>query len=286
MNQAYTTTTINGTGAAKTTQLAGASNSTYLTFSGNEEISSGVKASFKIEPGISLNGPDTFGPTSNREAWVSLSGGFGNLQLGHQYSSMFWNVIGTDPNGFNNMAGATGVGASWGPAAILLAHEAALLGQYDTISYTLPTFIEGLGISAQSFRPTATTQGTSALVHYNNGSLYAGDSVRSLDADRATSAALTYDFGVAKIGYSSIDSTVGAEKSTDSTFSLSLPVSANVNLGFSTGTYKVDADKTNNSQFGAYYNLSKRTQLYALYSKASKTNTGTTETAIGINHSF
>ena len=112
----------------------------------------------------------------------------------------------------------------------------------------LPTMIEGVGVAVQSFRPTNTTQGNSALVNYTNAGLYAGYSLRTAGADRASSAAVTYDFGVAKIGYTSIDATISGAKTTDSTYAISAPIGSGVSVGLTAGTLNVSTTKTTNTQ--------------------------------------
>ena len=188
--------------------------------------------------------------------------------------------MGTDPNGFNNIVG-------WGPSTAMLdtANSYALLGSLDTISYTLPSVIEGVGVSFQSLRPTSTTTGTGTSITYTNAGLYAGWANRLSGADKSTAYAVSYDFGAAKVAYSSIDSTIGGAKTTDSTYTISAPVTSAASVGFSSGTYNLDGTKTNNSQLGAYYNLSKRTQAYVIYGKASAASS-TTTTAVGVNHAF
>ena len=286
------TTTNNGTTGSKTTELAPILAPNLLTFSGSEDLGSGLKASFKLETKFATSGAATANGLgsaySARESWVALSGAFGTVTAGQQYSSMFFNVIGTDPNGFNNLGGIDNAAftSSWGPGQVMLNNTAALAGTTDTITYALPTVIEGVGVAVQSFRPTNTTQGSSALVNYTNAGLYAGYSLRTSGADRASSAALTYDFGVAKIGYTSIDATISGAKTTDSTYAISAPVGSGVSVGLTAGTLNVSTTKTTNAQAGAYYALSKRTSLYAVYGKAAQTSKSTTQTAIGVAHNF
>ena len=284
VDQGYLTTTTNGASPTKTTNLAPILAPNLLTLAGSEDLGSGLKASFKMETKFTANGlGDTL---SARESWVALSGAFGTVTAGQQYSSIFFNTIGTDPNGFNNLAGIGGTGSSWGPGQVMLSNTPAIAGRADTISYALPTLIEGVGVSVQSFRPTNTSQGSSALVNYVSGGLYAGYSTSSEGAQRASSTALTYDFGVAKIGYTAIDATATAGKTTDSTYAISAPVGAGVSVGLTSGTLTVVGAKTTNNQLGATYALSKRTSLYAMYGKAATTSTSLTSTAIGVAHNF
>ena len=114
VNQGYTTDKITSAANAttKTTGLKSASAGSFLTFAGNEDLGSGLKASFKIETGMGMNNAgDVVGAAvdgsaaGNREAWVALAGGFGSVTLGNQYTQAFLTVAAVDPNGVNNMAG-------------------------------------------------------------------------------------------------------------------------------------------------------------------------------------
>ncbi|NBQ40198.1 MAG: porin [Alphaproteobacteria bacterium] len=84
-------------------------------------MGNGLKASFKFENGLGLNGTNLLAANSgvwnnvssgNREAWVGLSGDIGNLQVGFQYAPVFNTAVGTDPNGANNVAG-------WSPFTVI-----------------------------------------------------------------------------------------------------------------------------------------------------------------------
>lgn len=110
-------------------------NSSRLGFRGTEDLGGGMAASFWLEAGV--NNDDGSGATSNsnnqasgqvaspglvgsqgltfnRRSTVSLSGGWGELRLGRDYTPMFWNLtifdpFGTNGVGTNNML--VGVGA-------------------------------------------------------------------------------------------------------------------------------------------------------------------------------
>lgn len=87
-----------------------ASGDSLLTFAGSEDLGDGLKASFKFEPRVNISGKDVsesaqkglFG--ENREAWIGLSGAFGTVHLGNNYTPLFLQSgSGYDPNGFTNM---------------------------------------------------------------------------------------------------------------------------------------------------------------------------------------
>ena len=255
--------------------MAAAYASNFITFAGTEDLGSGMKASFKVEEAMTFNAA-TLG-TGNRESWVGLSGAFGDIKAGTQYTNIFFTVVPVDPNGFNNIAG-------WGPATAM--GDASAINSNDVITYTLPKLVEGLNISFQSFRPTNTTTASSAGLNYTVGALSAAWANQIAGADKTSAYGLSYNFGVAKVGFSNIDANIAAVKTTDNTYVISAPIGEAFSLAYSAGTYKKDTASTKNSQLGAYYNLSKRTVAYVNFGTSTGAASTTSVTAIGINHAF
>jgi predicted porin len=71
---------------------------------GNEDLGGGLRAVFNLEAGIS---PDTGvsnqgGRLFGRTALVGLSGGWGTVSLGRQYTMLYWSVLDGDQLGPNN----------------------------------------------------------------------------------------------------------------------------------------------------------------------------------------
>ena len=77
-------------------------------FSGTEDLGGGLAAGFWLEAGIANDTGATLSPVAmfNRRSTVSLSGRFGELRLGRDYTPTFWNDTIFDP------FGTVGVGAS------------------------------------------------------------------------------------------------------------------------------------------------------------------------------
>ena len=118
LNQAVTTDTLKGGTEEYGVQgMHSISGDSFLTFSGNEDMGNGLKASFKLEQALDLNGNvsttgSMFGTNTtgngNREAWVGVSSDIGTLSFGNQYAPSFLAAIGADPMGANNIKGAMG----------------------------------------------------------------------------------------------------------------------------------------------------------------------------------
>lgn len=74
---------------------------------GTEDLGSGLKANFVLESGFA---PDSGvanqgGRLFGRQAWVGLSGNWGQISLGRQYTMMFWAMLDTDllgPNAYGS----------------------------------------------------------------------------------------------------------------------------------------------------------------------------------------
>ena len=93
-------------GSVKTSnrQLANSGyNSSRIGFRGTEDLGGGLAASFWLEAPISNDDGQTGISTFARRSTVSLSGGFGELRLGRDYTPTFWNDTVFDPFGTNGV---------------------------------------------------------------------------------------------------------------------------------------------------------------------------------------
>jgi predicted porin len=85
------TTTIGGVStSARTTKVdSGGFNTSRFGLKGSEDLGGGLKANFQLEQGFNMdNGTSQVtGTAFNRQAWVGLSGGFGEVQLGRVWTS-------------------------------------------------------------------------------------------------------------------------------------------------------------------------------------------------------
>jgi len=81
---------------------------TKIGFKGNADLGSGVKGNFQLESGgIASNGSvNNNGNFFNRQAWVGLSGGFGEVRVGRQDNVPFQVMGEYDFNGASNAASA------------------------------------------------------------------------------------------------------------------------------------------------------------------------------------
>ncbi|WP_093196628.1 porin [Variovorax sp. YR750] len=101
------TYTNQGSVKVRRTALANSGyNSSRLGFRGTEDLGGGLAASFWLEAPITNDDGATGVASFVRRSTVSLSGGFGEIRLGRDYTPTFWNDTVFDPFGTN------GVGAN------------------------------------------------------------------------------------------------------------------------------------------------------------------------------
>jgi predicted porin len=302
-------------GAAKTAQVSNGDFSTsFLGFGGKEDLGGGMSASFALE---SFFRPDTgrsgrvavdVSPRADvfwaRAANVTLGGEFGSVKIGRQTSLMFISSLIFNP-----------YGDSFGfSPTIRHYYTSALLGDSgwsNALSYTTPNF-SGFSASLQG----SLGEGASKSVGKNFGGnvlYFAGpfaataayQNVKS-DYDQRFSTTLpagfknqtayqfgaSYDLGVAKLfgqlGKTETDATVDT---TGKIYQVgaSAPLAGGKFLA-SFGNLKYTGGRVGTSKtttLGYDYNLSKSTDVYAVYmnDKFTALRTGNTY-AVGIRHKF
>ena len=84
-------------------------NSSQLGFRGVEDLGGGLKASFLLLSGVNADTGTANAKFWNRRATVSLSGGFGEIRLGRDYTPTFWNTTIFDAFGTNGLGDSSGV---------------------------------------------------------------------------------------------------------------------------------------------------------------------------------
>ena len=171
-NSAVTTATGAGTVGDSTIRLnSGTQSGSRFGVRGTEDLGGGLRAVFTIEHRLAVDTGNTAGGGFaagngtfwNGQAWVGLSGGWGQLTMGRQYSPLFWALIPADFTAYgfyNNWAGFSGTG--FGPATTQ--------GPFridNSLAYRSPTF-GGLTVYAMYAFGEA-TNGT-ATNGFNGGS--------------------------------------------------------------------------------------------------------------------
>lgn len=279
-----------GPGAAKFAAHANdflTNGNSRLGFKGSEDLGGGLKANFNFEQGINLANGATEAMTWGRQAWVGLSGGFGQLQIGRNYTAGFTAAGYYELTGYANYTGLNIFGTA-----------TAFTGgtRNDAqVKYISPNF-GGITVVVDHVlkaNTTANAAETGIAVGYANGPLSAALSYSDNGNSNKDSAfGVKYDFGMGKLGVSYQDPEGVSKGWTLGVGGIKAgPLSFTVDYAENTGT---DA-----KQFlvEAKYPLSKRTFVYGIVkntknvnpiSYAAQTTAAPDGTAysIGMRHNF
>jgi len=240
---------------------------TKVGLKGSKEVATGLKANFQLETGgITSDGEvNPGGPFFNRQAWLGLSGGFGEVRLGKQDSVVFQTMVGFDFNGAANAASAQGNSGAgtWATGR-----------QSRSLQYISPS-MSGFKLQA-GFVPEGNAVGDKA--NYSLGLSYAagpfaaaiaGESKRTDAGNSFGSIAGSYDLGVAKVMVGYAD---GGTDAKGASVGVVAPVAGfNIGLNYSKNS---DTDVTA-TEFFINREIFKNTYAYFDYGHVSANKTST-----------
>ncbi len=312
-----TTTTTSGVTDSRTTGFDSpwTGNGLVLGVKAGEDLADGVKISGVAEFGYSLNSTSSTSTAYTRQSFVTLGGAFGQIRVGRQYAAAFNNSAAVDPGGailigtLYQAVVTDGTGLNESP-----------LRQSNNIQYDLPNFFPGVTITLNAVRAGANTatgvatgDGSGYSITYANGPIYAGytkDTAVNLDAGQGltagaqrinastvderklTTTSASYDFGMAKLGYTTNSVSIRAEKVATSMVAISAPIgAATVYFSSSNGDQTGSSTAANNikfsgTEYGLNYSLSKRTTVYARNGKITASTTQVNTSVLGLQHVF
>lgn len=298
-------------GQSQTVLGNGGYNSSRLGFRGTEDLGGGLAAGFWLEAPLSNDdGSQVRAFNFTRRSTVSLSGGFGEIRLGRDYTPTFWNDTVFDPFGTNG-AGTNLISTIHNAGGLIGGLPAGALtdGNYvrasNTIGYFLPPNLGGfygqvqLGLDEQvhndvGFNSKAGRY-TGGRIGYANGPLdvalaYAqsktfNSATTSIDVNTLNLGA-SYDFGVVKLfgELSQVKNDVQQAGLADTDAKANgflIGATAPIGAGLIRASYsivKLDVDgvsadpKAQKFALGYVHNLSKRTALYATLAHVSNKN--------------
>jgi len=306
-----------GDAGDKTSMINSGYNSSRFGVRGVEDLGGGLKASFHLEGALSNDDGNASGFNFQRRSLVSLMGGFGQIDLGREYTPHFWNHTVYDPFGTNGSGTQIGLNTAAGGATTVRTNNA--------INYYTPT-MGGFKLQAQvAFGEQAsnatTTTGTapntvtlntpdagnmtSVRASYDMGKLSAavatGKTNVSAGVDiTSTNYGAAYNFGVAKVmGSIFKDEKTGSADTDGYVFGLLAPVGPGT-VRFAMSQTETGAAQSKKTAIGYVYGLSKRTDLYATYASVknsggasanaggatSGVNGSSTAMDFGVKHSF
>jgi predicted porin len=297
-------------GAGKSVRLSsGVTGGSRIGFKGVEDLGGGMKAAFQLETGYcadSAAGAPNFCTGSNnfmgRQAHGDLTGAFGALSAGRQYSLGFNNLATLDPFGtgfagqVNNIVDPSGIRLN------------------NSVTYTTPSFA-GLTASGEIAFGEQTgnwqaNRETGGAVTYASGPAYVGFTYYAVDNAAGSATARknyllggTYDFGVVKVH-------ALAQKSTGVTSLDTFDLMGGVTVPLGGGNlmasyinhndrYSLTNKDANQVGIGYLYPLSKRTSVYTAFARirnengaaftvgnATETGTGSKAFNLGVVHNF
>lgn len=170
-----------GNGSVKQMGISGY-NSSRIGVRGSEDLGGGLKANFWAEGGISTDsgagqatntnnqstGGSGTGFTFGRRMFVGLSGGFGEIRLGREYTPMFFQITTNDPFGTNG-SGDTKIYATTGVGGA--ATGTTSVRASNSVNYLLPPGIGGVyGHFMYAFGENASNAGATK----DDGNYYGG----------------------------------------------------------------------------------------------------------------
>ncbi len=265
---AHKTSSRDGTVFTKTGGVMdGSQAGSRIGFRGTEDLGGGLKASFHLEQGISPSQPEgynvragsgahqiigngTHTTGNNRQTFLGLGGGFGEVRIGYQYTNSY------DLVAFNGLNPSEFQGGNYQNASHANGSRA------NVITYIAPT-ISGLTIKAQvgggtgrgtvESNSVAATGGNgftknnnkymSLLAVYKAGNLTVGAAYSKADLtqENAATATITNAFGVAGTGATSANSRINRS-----------PNALHIVGGYNFGMARVAATITDASNDGSF----------------------------------
>lgn len=256
------------TGAAdgrRTTIMSGNQSSTRLGFRGTEDLGNGLKAVFNLEAGTALDTGMGDSALFGRRAVVGLTGNFGSVMIGREYSLIADIAKETDVFGQGFFGGNLN-------AFTRLTRRMNNAVVYKTNK--LGGFRLGASYSAgeQSTGPSRDLMGVSA--EYTVGNLYIGGGYHTTERlatgdDKEIGLGAGYKMGAFEIkgNYLEADPTGANNQFEQMNLGVSYKIGAPHTVFANFQTNKLETGAKGNGFALAYqYNLSKRTNVYATYS--------------------
>lgn len=264
-------------------------NNSRIGFRGKEDLGDGMAAVFQIESRIKA---DTGGTTlGSRDTWVGLTGPFGEVRMGRMTSPTYYATV--DYVSMHNHDTGNSSDALFDTNVSPYAN----VRNDNTVYYATPS-INGFKLeTAYSFLTESTNKPheVEAVVSYDAGPLHAGlggGETRDFDAnagadavgrrDRGIIGAVVYDFGLFTLAGLAEHAKTDLPNNGSFTrnyyrLSAMLPVGRNefhVNVGHAGNLSGTDDTKATQWTLGYNYNLSKRTKVYAFYTKIDNSSHG------------
>jgi predicted porin len=297
-----------GSGPSVASVNNGGMQTSFWGVGGSEDLGGGLKTIYAIEGYLQLDtgaaGRSATDAMFARNAYVGVSGTCGEIKLGRLLNPLFVATALTNPFG-GSIRFAPLLAQIW---SVPMGRAVSGDTSWDnTIAYTTPA-VNGLkmagylGLGETAFGTG--TKNTNATLSYSGGALYVTATAQEVKvgpglarigtaSQRTYYAGGAYDLNVAKLyaSYATADSAQPDKKAKTAQIGVALPAGAG-NFMLSWAQTKTKAPgtpdvKRDTGAVGYDYNLSRRTDLYAVaqYDKLDSAN-GASTFGLGIRHKF
>ena len=288
------TSVTNSEGAKKDTTVmaSGGLSGSRIGLMGQKDMGDGMNTLFKFEQGLNLNTSESGDAESsfNRQAYVGLAGGFGQLTFGTTWTAMD-DVLGAANSGFDSSFSASN--------NVLALPSAYASNPGNTIKYASPS-VGGLSAAAShSIRggkkeePTVSDVSVSyAAGPWATNAAYQVQSISGQENTQLTAANASYDLGVVKLLASVGHLKNGAQKSNDMQIGVDVPLSQVLILsaGYAASKDNASSGKGERTGYGvaATYSLNASTTVYGGLRQAKEKNSHVKDClmAVGMKHAF
>lgn len=304
---------------ATPTVNSGLMTTSFIGFSGVEDLGGGLKAEFALESFLGLddgsNVTNNAGNFWGRASWVGLSGSFGRVAIGQYDNPLFtfgytYNPFGSSMTFSPTMRQYAYLGQTGTTLNTRKSGVGFDTGWVNSLTYETPNLSGFTGVVQYAFKESTTSgDGNSWALggFYNAGPLSIGAVYVNADTgapagawtddERVFALGASFDFGMAKAFFqytSTKEDVAGSADPKDTIWQLgvSVPVSSAGTVMASYGQLKnkVDGSEsiTDKVLSLAYdHALSKRTDVYVAYMNNKQTDLKTGNSfAVGIRHNF
>jgi predicted porin len=273
--------------------------SSALIFSGKEDLGGGLHAGFELASFLRVDDGSTWastgGPFYSRRSVVTLGGSFGEVYLGRSLTPQQLMALLSDPWYWDGSAAHVG----WQVQTANYT-STSYIRTNNTVGYVSPN-MSGFVLSlAAAPGEGAHSRDVGGSLTYSNGPVWVGvahDRSHGFFNDATDNSVTTlvgaYDFGVVRPLASYTRSRVNGVSYTGMSLAFTAPVGANGLVkghvsrldDFDTST--VAKESLSKLAIGYQHSLSKRTNLFAHYSRAKgEGRTATSAVEFGMEHSF
>jgi len=279
-----------------------------LNFKAKEDLGNGLSADVNF--GLYMS-QDKAGAAAGYQSYMGVSGGFGRIQGGSYLTNQFSAILNGDATGAAGQGPMIGIGMAANGDRTGWAGDS--LFDSNQLTYTLPTFVQGLDLNyTKKFGEANSGIGdaSSYKASYVSGPLslaYASQTGKASASatDKGTVLSANYDLGMAKLftGYATLKQGT-SNTITATSYGINVPLNGitlmwnygTASGGMATSTVTASTIGQNQTEYGAKYDLSKRTSVTYIYSNRNNGlgnstttyTTGSTNTVnkVYLQHSF